>query len=274
VVHLSVAGPARRRTGSEAGLSEPAAFEVENVHKRFGGLIALGGVTFSGEPGSVIAVIGPNGAGKTTLMDVISGFTTPDAGDVRIGGKSIRSQGAASRIKSGLGRTFQHPKVFAEETVFRNVLIGTFNWNRSPLISWITSRGRPSAYDEVDQVLELVGLEARADDWASALPYGLQKELDVARAIAARPRILLMDEPLAGLNHDESQRMLSLIQRLAGQGLLILLVEHHLGAIAKVANKVVVLHHGKQVAVGPVAEVYRLDEVRRVYTGRSKGGDA
>jgi ABC-type branched-subunit amino acid transport system ATPase component len=250
-----------------------AAFEVENVQKRFGGLVALGGVSFAAELGSVIAVIGPNGAGKTTLMDVISGFTEPDAGDVRVAGTSIRRRGASGRIKVGLGRTFQHAKVFQEETVFGNVLLGTYNWNRSPLLSWIASRGRPKAYHDVERVLDLVGLTSRAKQWAAGLPYGLQKELDVARAIAARPRILLMDEPLAGLNHEESDRMLALIQRLVGEGLLIILVEHHLGAIAKVANKVVVLHHGKQVAVGPVAEVYRLDEVRRVYSGRSKGGE-
>jgi branched-chain amino acid transport system ATP-binding protein len=243
------------------------AFEVQDIHKRFGGLQALAGISFSGEAGAVIAVIGPNGAGKTTLMDIISGFTAPDAGDVRIAGASIRRSGASRRIRFGLGRTFQHPKVFGEESVFGNVLIGTFNWNRRPLLSWFATRGRPAAYDEVDRVLDLVGLRSRALEWASGLPYGLQKELDVARAIAARPRILLMDEPLAGLNHDEAQRMLGLIKRLADEGLLIILVEHHLGAIAKVADRVVVLHHGKQIAVGPVSEVYRLDEVRRVYSG-------
>jgi branched-chain amino acid transport system ATP-binding protein len=240
---------------------------VTDVHKSFGGLRALNGVSFNLQDDEVLGIIGPNGAGKSTLFDVISGFTRPDQGQVLINGEDVTSQAPTGRIKLGLARTFQTPKVFPNASVEENVATGTFRWNRTPLIDRLfrLRQRRERHKVTVAHILERVGLIEYRDELAGDLPYGQQKVLEIARALAAQPKMLILDEPMAGLNEDELRRMSDLIGSLRGDGLAAILIEHHLSAVATLCERVVVLHHGQQIAFGPVEDVFTNAEVRNAY---------
>ena len=230
---------------------------LEGVTKRFGGLTAVRGVDLRVERGDLVGIIGPNGAGKTTLFNLIAGFQRPDAGHVRLDGVDLAGQEPHAICRRGLTRTFQIVKPFGNLSVEDNVMIGA--------LTRVSSVQR--ARREAATVLEDCGLGPFRATRARALPIGLRKRLEVARALATRPRLLLLDEVLAGLNPAELGPMLDLIRRLHAEGLTLLVIEHIMAAIMRLAQRIVVLHHGEKIAEDVPARIARDPRVIDAYLG-------
>jgi branched-chain amino acid transport system ATP-binding protein len=227
------------------------------VTKRFGGLTAVREVDFEVRQGDLVGIIGPNGAGKTTLFHVISGYYRPEEGRVLLDGRDVTGQPPHVICQQGLTRTFQIVKPFGNLSVRDNVMIGALTRLGS------VAEARRAA----DAVIETCGLAAHTDARARALPIGLRKRLEVARALATRPRLLLLDEVMAGLNATELGAMVELIRRLHGQGLTVIIIEHVMAAMMRLAQRIVVLHHGERIAEGTPAEVTTDRRVVDAYLG-------
>jgi branched-chain amino acid transport system ATP-binding protein len=227
------------------------------VTKRFGGLTAVSDVSLTVPAGELLGVIGPNGAGKTTLFNVISGYYRPDSGRVVFAGHDVVGVAPHAICRLGLTRTFQLVKPFGNLSVTDNVIIGALT--RIPSIR--------AARVEARRVVETCGLAAHADARARTLPIGLRKRLEVARALATRPRLLLLDEVMAGLNPTELAAMIELIQRLHGDGLTLIVIEHIMAAMMRLARRIVVLHHGETIAEGPPAAIAQDRRVVDAYLG-------
>jgi branched-chain amino acid transport system ATP-binding protein len=235
-----------------------ALLELSSVSKSFAGLKAVQDVSFSVPEGSIVALIGPNGAGKTTCFNLVAGVYRPDAGEVRLGGARIDGWRSDQICRAGVGRTFQLVKPFAGLTVMENVIVGALN----------ATAGVREARQKAGEVIEQLGLGPKRDHMASSLTLPERKRLEVARALATGPKILLLDEVMAGLRPTEMDDMVAFLRELNGRlGLTILLIEHVMRAVMALSAQVIVLHHGEVIASGPPAQVTRDPAVLECYLG-------
>ena len=246
--------------------------EVRDVSVRFGGLAAVSDLSFSVPKGAIKAVIGPNGAGKTTLFNVISGVQSPTAGRVMLGGEDVTALAPHRRVRRGLARTFQNLQVFSGMTVIENVVVGMHSRLRSGLASAFLRlpagrREEEAARVRARKLLERVGLGAKADARAASLSFGDLKIMEIARALASEPAVLLLDEPTAGLPAAEAARVAQLIRSINAEGVTVLLVEHNMRVVMSVSHDILVLNFGRRIAEGGPAEVRVLPEVIEAYLG-------
>ena len=246
-------------------MAEPL-LSVRRLSKRFGGLVATDFVDLDVAEGETLAVIGPNGAGKTTLIAQLSGDLAPDGGAIRFGGEDITSLPAPARSHRGLARSFQITSIFKEFTALDNVALAVQAHAGHSFRFWSPARAERALRDPARAVLEQVGLGTRADVVAGTLAHGEQRQLEIAMALASRPRLLLLDEPVAGMGVDESQRMVRLLRTLRARHTIVL-VEHDMDVVFALADRISVMVYGRVIASG-APETIRADaEVRRAYLG-------
>ncbi|MEA2652960.1 MAG: branched-chain amino acid transport system ATP-binding protein [Chloroflexota bacterium] len=255
---------------------------ARGVTKKFGGLTAVNNVDFDIPRGSIVSLIGPNGAGKTTFFNMITGYYTPTTGEISFDGRTIASS-ASGKIRSkkphevtamGIGRTFQNIRLFGAMSALDNVRVGLnvhlkSHWWDSVLRTPAMLREEQAAIDEAMGLLDLVNLRPRAETWARNLPYGDQRRLEIARALATRPKLLLLDEPTAGMNNSETREMTDFIRKLRAElGLTVLLIEHDMRVVMGISDRVTVLDYGEVIAEGRPEEVRADKRVIEAYLGR------
>ncbi len=245
---------------------------LRGLTRRYAGLVAVDHVDMDVAPGTIHAVIGPNGAGKTTLFNLVSGLVPPSEGRITLDGTDVTAQPAERRAAMGLGRTFQNIRVFASMTVLENVLTGLHSTLHAGLPSTILRLPRfraeeRAAVGRARAALDIVGLGPHADARASALSYGDQRRLEIARAMAPAPRLLLLDEPAAGMNPAETEALGTLVRRIRDTGTTVLLVEHDMGFVMDISDRVTVLNFGKRIFEGAPSAVRQEPSVIEAYLG-------
>ena len=248
---------------------------AENVTMRFGGVTAVSDLSLKVDEGSIVGVIGPNGAGKTTLFNVLSGFYTPQEGDVRFAGKSIRGRKPFEICRMGVARTFQNIRLSPHMSVLENVMVGCHVRRRCPW--WMAPLGLPTYYkeekaitDKARDLVEHLNLAEYMDEKAGSLPYGAQRRLEIARALATEPRLLLLDEPAAGMNPQETNELKDLVLQIrADRDLSILLIEHDMGMVMSLSDRIYVMEYGSRIAMGTPQEVRENPRVIKAYLGES-----
>ena len=249
-------------------MAEPL-LAVRGLRKRFGGLVATDGVDLDVAAGETLAIIGPNGAGKTTLIGQLSGDLRPDAGTITFAGADVTPLTAAARSHRGLARSFQITSIFRDFSTLDNVALAVQAHAGHSFRFWHAARAEASLREPARAILERVGLGGRADVVAGTLAHGEQRQLEIAMALATRPRLLLLDEPVAGMGLDESQRMVELLRALRGHHTIVL-VEHDMDVVFALADRISVLVYGRVLATG-APDAIRLDaEVRRAYLGEGQ----
>jgi branched-chain amino acid transport system ATP-binding protein len=246
--------------------------EVKNISKRFGGLQAVKDVSFTVQQGRIKAVIGPNGAGKTTLFNLLSGFQTPDMGEVYYRDEPIHLRSPHEIARRGMSRTFQHIRLFAHMTALENVMVGCHVRSRAGFIAGMlnlprTRREEREIRDRSMHVMELLGISALAPMNATSLSYGRQRSVEMARALAGEPILLLLDEPAAGLNMRETADTAALIIKIRGLGVTVLIVEHDMSLVMNISDEIIVLSYGEKIADDVPRAIQNNPEVVRVYLG-------
>jgi branched-chain amino acid transport system ATP-binding protein len=245
---------------------------VDGLTVRFGGLTALDDVSLTVAPGEVVGVIGPNGAGKTTLFNMVSGFIAPDAGSITFGGAPIQGRPVHRVAARGVSRTFQNIRLFSQMSALENVMVGRHLRARSGFLAGMLSLGR-ARHEEREvreralDVMEFLGIAALADLDATSLAYGQQRAVELARALASDPEMVLLDEPAAGLNMRETRDLAALITRVRARGITVLLVEHDMSLVMGICDEVLVLSYGEKIADADPRSVQRDPQVVKVYLG-------
>jgi branched-chain amino acid transport system ATP-binding protein len=250
--------------------------EVLNVTRRFGGLVAVDAVNMTVQAGEVRGLIGPNGAGKTTLLNLIGGQLRPSSGRIVVQGAEVNGLRADRRAALGIRRTFQNLKLFRDMTVLENVMIGLHTNTHAEVFQALLrtpgqQREESRMAEEAHDVLKVVGLAEYASHPASSLAYGHRRLLEIGRAVVSKPRVILLDEPAAGLNGTEAGELVRLIQRISADGVTIILVEHHMDVVMTACGRITVLNHGRLLAEGSPKDIRDDPAVVEAYLGRGDG---
>ncbi|MDR1712046.1 MAG: ABC transporter ATP-binding protein [Propionibacteriaceae bacterium] len=246
--------------------------EVRDLVLRFGGVVAVDGLNMSVHAGEIVSVIGPNGAGKTSAFNCISGFYRANSGSIRFLGQSILRRQPSTITKMGMARTFQNLRLFKEMSILDNVKTGAHyrmkqHWFDALLHTPAYGKSERECEDDARYWLDFVGFKGDTSMYVTALPYGEQRRVEIARALMTKPRVLMLDEPAAGLNHSEKQGLIELIRRIQALGISIVLIEHDMGLVMDISERIIVLNYGKEIADGTPDEIRNDPLVVEAYLG-------